>query len=213
MEIYPLWITCSVWPPLHLATSSTQTVMLKNDVFWDVAPYISCVNRHFGRRPYSPPKRWFTQDLSNVTFQKTAFFIVTAVKTSNLTCDVDCLMAHILSYLVAGLNDECSQFHYCLWLFKISFPYGIPKQSSHMGLNQDYSVANSIHMRNDQEISLRWLELKVSCWKSKTIFAVCGLAPPCMNHLVCNGKSAARRWGTQVLCNMLNTWRTGYLNI
>jgi hypothetical protein len=33
----------------------------------------------------SPPKRRFTQDLRGATSQKTAFFIVTAVKTSNLT--------------------------------------------------------------------------------------------------------------------------------
>jgi hypothetical protein len=34
---------------------------------------------------YVPPKRRFTQDLHGATSQKTAFFIVTAVKTSNLT--------------------------------------------------------------------------------------------------------------------------------
>jgi hypothetical protein len=34
---------------------------------------------------YVPPKRRFTQDLLGATSQKTAFFIVTAVKTSNLT--------------------------------------------------------------------------------------------------------------------------------
>jgi hypothetical protein len=34
---------------------------------------------------YVPPKRWFTQNLHGATSQKTAFFIVTAVKTSNLT--------------------------------------------------------------------------------------------------------------------------------
>jgi hypothetical protein len=28
MEIYLLWIKCSIWPPLHLATSSARTVML-----------------------------------------------------------------------------------------------------------------------------------------------------------------------------------------
>jgi hypothetical protein len=32
-----------------------------------------------------PPKRLFTQDLHGATSQKTAFFIVTAVETSNLT--------------------------------------------------------------------------------------------------------------------------------
>jgi hypothetical protein len=35
-------------------------------------------------RLYVRPKRWFTQDLHDATSQKTAFFIVTAVKTSNL---------------------------------------------------------------------------------------------------------------------------------
>jgi hypothetical protein len=34
---------------------------------------------------YVPPKRRFTQDLHDATSQKTAFFIVTAVKTSNVT--------------------------------------------------------------------------------------------------------------------------------
>jgi hypothetical protein len=36
-------------------------------------------------RRYDPPKRRFTQYLHGATSQKTAFFIVTAVKTSNLT--------------------------------------------------------------------------------------------------------------------------------
>jgi hypothetical protein len=34
---------------------------------------------------YVPPKRLLTQDLHSATSQKTIFFIVTAVKTSNLT--------------------------------------------------------------------------------------------------------------------------------
>jgi hypothetical protein len=52
--------------------------LLKNSVFWDVAPCRCCGNR-------VPPKRRFTKDLHGTTSQKTAFFIVTAVKTSNLT--------------------------------------------------------------------------------------------------------------------------------
>jgi hypothetical protein len=47
-------------------------------------------------------------------------------------------------------------------------------------------------------------ELKVSCRKSKTTFAMCSLAPSCMNHWVCNSKPVARRLGTKVLCNMRN---------
>jgi hypothetical protein len=87
---------------------------MKNAVFWDVAPWRSCVNLRFGGtyhlhlqgrkirerrtsvsrwlqtadwkwRLYVPPKRRFTQDLQGATSQKTAFFIVTSVKTSNLT--------------------------------------------------------------------------------------------------------------------------------
>jgi hypothetical protein len=46
-----------------------QLQIMKNAVFWDVAP---CRTR-------------YTRDLHGVTSQKTAFFIVTAVKTSNLT--------------------------------------------------------------------------------------------------------------------------------
>jgi hypothetical protein len=36
-------------------------------------------------RRFVPPKRRFTQDVHGATSQKTAFFMVTAVKTSNLT--------------------------------------------------------------------------------------------------------------------------------
>jgi hypothetical protein len=72
---------------------------MKNAVFWDVTPCRSCVNRRFGgtyrfhlqgrkiRELGSsvPPKRRPTQALHGATSQKTAFFIVTVVKTSNLT--------------------------------------------------------------------------------------------------------------------------------
>jgi hypothetical protein len=52
---------------------------LKNVVFWDVPLCRSCVDRRFGGECRS------TQDLRSVTSQKTTFFIVTAVKASNLT--------------------------------------------------------------------------------------------------------------------------------
>jgi hypothetical protein len=75
----------------------------KNAVFWNVAPCRSC--RKIRERGTSTPragtsladsptlkmvairspKRRFTQDLHGATSQKRAFFIVTAVKTSNLT--------------------------------------------------------------------------------------------------------------------------------
>jgi hypothetical protein len=46
---------------------------MKNGVFWVVTPCGSCKNRRF------------LQDPHGVTTQKTQFFIITAVKTSNLT--------------------------------------------------------------------------------------------------------------------------------
>jgi hypothetical protein len=48
---------------------------LKNAVFWNVVPCSSCVNYRF------------TQDLHGATSEKTALFIVTAVKTSNLATE------------------------------------------------------------------------------------------------------------------------------
>jgi hypothetical protein len=89
---------------------------VKNSVFWDVKPCGSfkyrCFRRtlclhHQGDRNrlarnsvvpsspilviwwcwrYIPTKRRFLQEPQGVTSQKTEFFIVTAVKTSNLTC-------------------------------------------------------------------------------------------------------------------------------
>jgi hypothetical protein len=95
-------------------SAKIATQLLKNAVFWDVAPCRSCVNRRFrvsyrlhlrGRkirwlrtlvprsriflpwrwRRYVPPKRRFIQDLHGAVSQNTAFFIVTAVKISNFT--------------------------------------------------------------------------------------------------------------------------------
>jgi hypothetical protein len=81
---------------------------MKNAVYWDVVPCTSCVSWRsiFGGRKtrergtsvskwlqislpwkwrrYIPPKHRFTQDLHSAASQKMAFFIVTAVKTSNL---------------------------------------------------------------------------------------------------------------------------------
>jgi hypothetical protein len=49
----------------------------ENAVFWDVAACRSCKNA-------VSEERLFTQDLHSATSKKTAFFIVTIVKTSNL---------------------------------------------------------------------------------------------------------------------------------
>jgi hypothetical protein len=87
---------------------------MKNAIFWVVAPCTSCVNQCFRGmyclhlhhssvcshlltlvprlqiflpwrwRRYIPPKCRFKQDLHGSTSKKTAFFIVTAMKTSDL---------------------------------------------------------------------------------------------------------------------------------
>jgi hypothetical protein len=80
---------------------------MKNGVFWDVAPFRSCVNRRFegtyrlhlqGRKirergtsvsrwlQTESPKRRFTQDLHGATSQKTAFFIWHVVSTLEMQC-------------------------------------------------------------------------------------------------------------------------------
>jgi hypothetical protein len=101
---------------------------MKNAVSWDVASYRSCVNRCFGgtyrlhlqgrarnQQSAATCSRWFlacgfstlkmeairsseTQDLHGATSQKTAFFIVTAVKTSNLTKKAVCFVI-VQSYI------------------------------------------------------------------------------------------------------------------
>jgi hypothetical protein len=48
-------------------------------------------------RPYVPPKSRLTQDLHRATSQKTTFFIVTAVKVSNLTRTHMFISVNILS--------------------------------------------------------------------------------------------------------------------
>jgi hypothetical protein len=71
---------------------------MKNAVFWDVTPCGSCKNRQFGGRIASIIRVTRIGDLGTtlkngvfwfkphgVTTQKTPFFIVTAVKISNLT--------------------------------------------------------------------------------------------------------------------------------
>jgi hypothetical protein len=109
-----------VWNGLR---DTKKISFFKDAVFWDVAPCRSCVNRRFGGKyrlhlqdrkisergtsvsrclRYVPPKRRFTQDLHGATSQKTAFFIVTAVETSNLT--ISFMVLHKVSSDSVGLN-------------------------------------------------------------------------------------------------------------
>jgi hypothetical protein len=53
--------------------------ILKNAIFWDVTPCGSCIRTDIS------PKHRFLQEPRGVASQKTEFFIVTAMKTSNLT--------------------------------------------------------------------------------------------------------------------------------
>jgi hypothetical protein len=69
---------------------------LKNAVFWDVTPCGSCKSRRFGgtwRLHHHGDK-----NRHGVTFQKTAFFTVTTVKTSNLT----------YGYAVSSVTRTCN---------------------------------------------------------------------------------------------------------
>jgi hypothetical protein len=83
----------SAWETEKISTFQPTgvKVLMKNGVFWVVTPCGSCKNRRFGgtwrllHQGEKNPKRRFLQEPHGVTTQKTPFFIVTAVKTSNLT--------------------------------------------------------------------------------------------------------------------------------
>jgi hypothetical protein len=97
-------------------------VNMKNAVFFDVTPFGSCKNQSFGgphylhhqgdknswprifSRRYVPSNCRFLQEPHGVTSQKTAFVIVTAVKTSNLTSQT------LLNYY--GTNIFLLLYHY-----------------------------------------------------------------------------------------------------
>jgi hypothetical protein len=120
----------------------TFICLLKKAVFWDVAPCRYCVNRCFGGTyllnlqgitqeeirertsvsrynrllRYVPPKRRLTQYLHGATSQNTAFFIVTAVKTSNLT--------YIFNVLQHGVHAANSGEHGPSWKAIVTQPKG-----------------------------------------------------------------------------------------
>jgi hypothetical protein len=78
-------------PKYSVAYNQTTPNLIKymlNAVFWDLTLTSFLARRFLSPwwwRRYIPPKRRFLQEPHNVTSQKTPFFIVTAVKTSNLT--------------------------------------------------------------------------------------------------------------------------------
>jgi hypothetical protein len=98
----------------------------KNGVFWDVTPlrrntnfFAACVGcwlqlalflvhrflSPWWRTRWVPPKRRFLQEPHGVTSQKTSFFIVTAVKTSNLTSGLH-------GYTLMWINKVFLRFYY-----------------------------------------------------------------------------------------------------
>jgi hypothetical protein len=77
-------------------------------------------------RSYVIPKRQFLQEPHAITFQKTAFFIVTAVNTSNL--------AHYVKLLVSCISSETPVIiqptHYCVCSLKSFKSWGsLPRPS------------------------------------------------------------------------------------
>jgi hypothetical protein len=65
-------------------------------------------------RRYVPQKRWYTQDLHGATSQKTAFFIVTTMKTSNLT-NLDLFLSFLHIWSVPHLTVFISWFCPASW--------------------------------------------------------------------------------------------------
>jgi hypothetical protein len=67
---------------------------------------------------YVPQKRRFLQGPHGVTYHKTALFIVTAVKTSNLTCDGDRLTIHMCVRVCVRVQLMSLKFRDCNGIFQ-----------------------------------------------------------------------------------------------
>jgi hypothetical protein len=74
-------------------------------------------------RQYVPPKRWFTQDPHGATSQKTAFFIVTEVKTSNLTfyCFISNKFIFIIVIVISIMyNLDAHNLYQCILISRMN---------------------------------------------------------------------------------------------
>jgi hypothetical protein len=116
-------------------------------------PCGSCKNRRFGgtyrlnhqgdkNRRYVPPKRLFLQEPHSVTSQKTAFFIVITVKTSNLL-----LSASILWHLISAsyaINRSQKFVHLCVVKEEIrqySSEYSAPQCAPELLSSEPYDAS------------------------------------------------------------------------
>jgi hypothetical protein len=85
---------------LHVRFEVLTAVTMKNGVFWDVTPCGSCKSRRFGGTYsllHQGDKNRFLQEPHGVTSQKTAFFIVTAVKPQLLQYNIYSYRAAVAS--------------------------------------------------------------------------------------------------------------------
>jgi hypothetical protein len=90
---------------------------------------------------------------------------ITSDNFFSTNCDaVDYSMAHILSYPVAGLNDQCSQFHYYLWLFRKIF---FLKESPEKVVTWVYTLRHAKPQRQNTS-KAEWDMLRV-LWNDESI--------------------------------------------
>jgi hypothetical protein len=81
------------------------------------------------RRRQVPPKRRFLQEPHGVTSQKTQFFIVTAVKTSNLTQSYPWPPPSLILLYCLCWASPCPIFQiYEFWLFGVTYQLGSHKE-------------------------------------------------------------------------------------
>jgi hypothetical protein len=140
-----------------LAATSNQLLLTLYLTHWFFSPW--------WWRWYTPPKHWFSQEQCNVTSQKTAFFIVTTVKTPNLTqeekrsvqrilstcfrnfwCCGDAVYGRTRSGVLPALSGRgWQEVHACVEVTRIR------RYISDMNLTNWYSFSDTFHQSSTQK--------------------------------------------------------------
>jgi hypothetical protein len=98
----------------------TSEYCLKMTVFWVVAPLVEVYRRSsswWWRQQAPLKRRWTSTRLHSATTQKTAIFIIAAVRTSSLTAC--CLFTSMAPILIFGTYKCSDRTHLRCWRYRL----------------------------------------------------------------------------------------------